>query len=44
MEPFDVLIVSIQSQGNPAIEKIFCQTKMTSLAKEELQGRKKTLA
>ena len=27
MEPFDVLIVSIQGQGNPAIEKIFCQTK-----------------
>ena len=35
MEPFDVLIVSIQSQSNSAIEKIFCQevTKMTSLAK-----------
>ena len=33
IEPFDVLIVSIQGQGNPAIEKIFCQTKNDELGK-----------
>ena len=46
MEPFDVFIVSIQSQCNPAIEKVFCQeevTKNDKLGKRELQNRKKTL-
>ena len=36
MEPFDVLIVSIQSQSNPAIEKIFCQ----EVTKNDEPGKK----
>ena len=42
MEPFDVLIVSIQSQSNPAIEKIFCQevTKNDELGKKRVAKEK----
>ena len=43
MEPFDVLIVSIQSQSNPAIEKIFCQevTKNDELGKKSCKTERK---
>ena len=45
MEPIDVSIVSIQSQSNPAIEKIFCQevTKNDELGKKSCKTEKKLL-
>ena len=40
MEPFDVLIVSIQSQGNPAIEKNLLSNKNDELGKRRAAKQK----